>query len=57
MTRRYKPATAIIIVTYESYLEPEDVEALDNGKDITEIDGWDDNRKKVEIQTMEYGEH
>jgi|TARA_E500000178_G_C16486347_1_gene515362 hypothetical protein len=57
MTRRYKPATAIIIVTYECYLEPEDVKALDNGKDITEIDGWDDNRKKVEIQTMEYGEH
>lgn len=57
MTRRYKPATAIIIVTYECYLEPEDVEALDNGKDISEIDGWDDNRKKVEIQTMEYGEH
>ncbi len=57
MTRRYKPATAIITVTYEFDLEPEDVEALDNGKDITEIDGWDDNRKKVEIQTMEYGEH
>ena len=31
MTRRYKPATAIIIVTYECYLEPEDVKALDNG--------------------------
>lgn len=57
MTRRYKPATAIITVTYECYLEPEDVEALDNGRDITEIEGWSDERTNVEVTWMEYGEH
>tara|TARA_R100001079_G_C4423834_1_gene140991 strand:- start:81 stop:257 length:177 start_codon:yes stop_codon:yes gene_type:complete len=57
MTRRYKPATAKITATYVVDLEPEEVEALETGeKDITEIEGWSEERTNVEFTWMEYGE-
>ena len=58
MTRRYKPATAKITATYIVDLEPEEVKALETGeKEITEIEGWNEERTSVTVTWMEYGEH
>ena len=47
--KKYKPASVTIRAHYTLHMEPEDMAELDDGKPITEFDGWSDELVQVEI--------
>ena len=47
--KKYKPVSVTIRAHYTLHMEPEDMAELDDGRPITEFDGWNDELVHVEI--------
>jgi len=47
--KKYKPVSVTIRAHYTLHMEPEDMAELDDGKPITDFDGWDDELVQIEI--------
>ena len=50
--KKYKQCTVKIRAEYIVTLEPEDMAELDDGKAITDFDGWNDELTQIEIHDI-----